>query len=296
MTDSPLQPAISGFLAELSQRRSPNTVANYGRDLKRLAGGLAAMGVTSWAAVDHYRLVTLFANLAKESRPATVRRCRSSLRQFYHYLLVNQLVTSDPTTGLPLPKLAAPAPATLSEAEVARLLATCPGDSPLSLRDRALLEVLYAAGLRVSEALALTGGDLDFSLGVLTARDRQGQERLVPVGSVARRWLKHYLASGRPALTEDEEGPLFVSARGHQLSRQAVWQLLKRQGEVAGLASPVAPQTLRNSCAAHLLDNQADYLVVQQLLGRQLPGAPVVPLSRVLAVYNRCHPRAKEED
>lgn len=295
MTDAPLTAAIDGFLAELSQRRSPNTVANYGRDLKRLASALAAMGVTDWAEVDHYRLVDLFARLARESRPATVRRCRSSLRQFYHYLLVNQLVTSDPTTSLTLPKPAAPAPATLSEDEVARLLASCPGDGPLSLRDRALLEVLYAAGLRVSEALALTGADLNFVLGVLTARDRQGQERLVPLGAVAQAWLKHYLASGRPALTMAEDGPLFVNVRGHQLTRQAVWQLLKRQGEAAHIGVPVAPQTLRNSCAAHLLAHQADYLVVQQLLGRQLPGAPTVPLSRVLAVYKHCHPRAKEE-
>lgn len=293
MTSEKMGEAIEAFLADIAPHRAANTVASYGRDLRHLAAGLQAAGIADWAAVDHYALVTLFAVENQTAKGATTQRYLSSLRQFYRFLVTTQRVDQDPTRNLTLPKPVAAEPVTLTEAEVAKLLAAVTGDDPLTLRDRALLELLYATGVKVSEALDLPASAVDLELMVVTVVAPSGQARVLPLGKPAAAALRRYLEVGRPALQPTGEA-LFVNARGKALSRQAVWQLFRRWGEEAGL-NDVTPQILRNSVEAHLLAHQADYLAVMQLMGKQLPGASTLSFRRLAAAYYAAHPRAKEE-
>ncbi|HSC82517.1 MAG TPA: site-specific tyrosine recombinase XerD, partial [Pseudomonas sp.] len=191
-------------------------------------------------------------------------RFLSGLRGFYRYLLREGLIAEDPTLQVDLPQLGRPLPKSLSEADVEALLAAPELDDPIGLRDRAMLEVLYACGLRVSELIALTLEQVNLRQGVLRVFGKGSKERLVPLGEEAIAWIERYVREARPFLLDGRPSDvLFPSLRGEQMTRQTFWYRIKHQARVAGIAKPLSPHTLRHAFATHLLNHGADLRVVQ---------------------------------
>lgn len=205
---------------------------------------------------------------AQHAQPRSAARYTSTLKRFYRYLLRENLIATDPTLNLDSPKLPRSLPKTLTEADVERLLNSADADTPLSLRDRAMLETLYATGLRVSELVGLKLTALNINDGVLRVTGKGNKDRLVPLGEEAVEWLRRYLTDARPVLMEKNlSDAVFVTARGDGMTRQAFWYLLKRRARAAGIERPLSPHTLRHAFATHLLNHGADLRVVQMLLG-----------------------------
>ncbi|MDP1927466.1 MAG: site-specific tyrosine recombinase XerD [Thiobacillus sp.] len=205
---------------------------------------------------------------ARHAQARSAARYTSSLKRFYRYLLRESLIAADPTLNLDSPKLPRSLPKTLTEADVERLLDSADADTPLSLRDRAMLETLYATGLRVSELVGLKLTALNINDGVLRVTGKGNKDRLVPLGEEAVEWLRRYLAEARPSLLEKNlSDAVFVTARGDGMTRQAFWYLIKRRARSAGIERPLSPHTLRHAFATHLLNHGADLRVVQMLLG-----------------------------
>jgi integrase/recombinase XerD len=205
---------------------------------------------------------------AQHAQPRSAARYTSSLKRFYRYLLRESLIAADPTLNLDSPKLPRSLPKSLTEADVERLLDSADAQTPLSLRDRAMLETLYATGLRVSELVGLKLTALNINDGVLRVTGKGNKDRLVPLGEDAVEWLRRYLADARPSLMEKNlSDAVFVTARGDGMTRQAFWYLIKRHARAAGIERPLSPHTLRHAFATHLLNHGADLRVVQMLLG-----------------------------
>lgn len=197
-------------------------------------------------------------------------RLLSCLRSFYGLLLRQGRRGDNPSERIEAPRQSRRLPGTLSEAEVEALLGAPDTSTPLGLRDRAMIELVYATGLRVSELVGLSGGQVNLRQGVLRVVGKGSKERLVPVGEVALRWLQRYLDDARPEiLGQRQSDALFVTRRGGSMSRQAFWYLLRRHAEKAGIAGPISPHKLRHSFATHLLNHGADLRVVQLLLGHE---------------------------
>ncbi len=202
------------------------------------------------------------------TQPRSAARYTSALKRFYRYLLRENLIAIDPTLNLDSPKLPRSLPKTLTEADVERLLDSGDTDAPLDLRDRAMLETLYATGLRVSELVGLKLTAVNLNDGVLRVTGKGNKDRLVPLGEEAVSWLRRYLAEARPVLMEKNlSDAVFVTARGDGMTRQAFWYLIKRRARAAGIERPLSPHTLRHAFATHLLNHGADLRVVQMLLG-----------------------------
>ena len=246
-----------------------SSLASYRRDLAAWATWLGRRGRTLLAAqrtdVDAY-LADQFRGKAKAT---SVSRRLSALRRFYALQLLQGTLAADPTLRVRTPKLPRRLPKNLSEAEVEALLAVPDAATTLGLRDRAMLETLYATGLRVSELVGLTLAQVSLDMGVVRVVGKGNKERLVPLGEEAIRWLKRYLAAARPELVgSGKSAALFVTARRAPLTRQAFWALVKRIGAKAGIsAARLSPHVLRHAFATHLLNHGADLRVVQLLLG-----------------------------
>jgi integrase/recombinase XerD len=205
---------------------------------------------------------------ARLTQPRSAARYTSTLKRFYRYLLRENLIVADPTLNLDSPKLPRSLPKTLTEADVERLLDSADVDSPLGLRDRAMLETLYATGLRVSELVGLKLTAVNLNDGVLRVTGKGNKDRLVPLGEEAVQWLKRYLAESRPLLLDGQlSDAVFVTTRGDGMTRQAFWYLIKRRAHAAEITRPLSPHTLRHAFATHLLNHGADLRVVQMLLG-----------------------------
>jgi integrase/recombinase XerD len=205
---------------------------------------------------------------AHRSQPSSAARYSSALKRFYRYLLRENLIASDPTLNLDRPKLPRALPKTLTETDVERLLNSADSDTTLGLRDRAMLETLYATGLRVSELVGLKLTALNLNDGVLRVTGKGNKDRLVPLGEESVQWLRRYMAEARPQLLEKRlSDAVFVTARGEGMTRQAFWHLIKRRALAAGITRPLSPHTLRHAFATHLLNHGADLRVVQMLLG-----------------------------
>ncbi|MFK7829458.1 MAG: site-specific tyrosine recombinase XerD [Congregibacter sp.] len=263
-------PLVQRYLdaAWMEKGLSENTLAAYRRDLNAYVGWLPGIGLTPDAAT-RTDLQTYLAKLLLEKRsPRSVARVLSCLRGFYRFMLRSSLVVDDPTLDLQSPKIGRPLPKTLSEAEVEKLLRAPPLDDPLGFRDRCMLEVLYACGLRVTELTSLTLSQLSLNQGVVRVTGKGGKERLVPVGDEALHWLQRYLRDARRELLQGGTSEvLFPSRRGQQMTRQTFWHRIKRHAVVAGIGKPVSPHVLRHAFATHLLNHGADLRVVQLLLG-----------------------------
>lgn len=266
----PPSTVVADFLerawAELGLAR--NTLASYRSDLSTFEAWLAARGTTLVAA-DRAAILRYLADRQQAGIGARSNaRLLSSLRHFYRLWLRLGRIEVDPTALVDSPKLPKPLPKALTEAEVESLLGASDASTPEGLRDQAMLELMYACGLRVSELVGLAVDQVNLRQGVLRVTGKGGKERLVPVGEQALDWLERYLATGRPTLLgRRRAAALFVTRRGEGLTRQAVWQRVKRLAVVAGLRAAVSPHGLRHSFATHLLNHGADLRALQMLLG-----------------------------
>jgi len=229
--------------------------------------------------------------------PATIHRKSACLRSFYRHLRRDGLLDTDPTATLSTPRRSRKLPQVLTRAEVEKLLSQPRGTEPAALRDRALLEVMYACGLRASEAIGLELMDVDVEEGVLRARGKGSKERVVPIGQAALRALRIYLERGRPKLVKDApETHLFVNFRGGHLTRQGLYKIVRRHAVTAGLADRMSPHTLRHTFATHLLSGGCDLRSVQEMLGHADVSTTQLythlSSERLKDVYFRAHPRA----
>jgi integrase/recombinase XerD len=313
VADAPGPDALDDALAEHASFLAvegglrPNTLAAYRRDLQAYRRFLRDHGVTSPDAVTP-TLVGAYAASLRAPRdgdgaplaPASAARALVAVRSFHRFCVDEGLAASDPSDDVAPPRVPAGIPKPLSEAEVAALLATAHGDGPRALRDRAILEVLYGAGVRISELVGLDRADVDLDGGMVRVLGKGAKERLVPVGRPAREATAAYLAAGRPAFARPRAragDAVFLNARGGRLTRQGVWMLVRDAGGRAGLGERVYPHVLRHSCATHMVDRGADIRVVQELLGHaSLATTQVytqVSAARLRAVYEAAHPRAR---
>ena len=247
-----------------------SSLASYRRDLTAWAGWLERNGRKHLLAAERGDIdLYLAAQFRAKAKSTSIGRRLSSLRRFYRLQAAQGAIASDPTLRVRAPKLARSLPKSLSESEVEALLEAPARDTTLGLRDRAMLETLYATGLRVSELVGLKLGQVSFDMGVVRVLGKGGKERLVPLGEEAVDWLRRYLASSRTRLAGGAKSDaVFITARRGPLTRQAFWQLIKRYAVKAGIApSKLSPHTLRHAFATHLLNHGADLRVVQLLLG-----------------------------
>ena len=273
-TESRFESLVLDFLSylELERGLSRNTLDAYRTDLHQYGEFLAAREIDALAA-GPADISDFLAGLATgEGRPAcsssTVHRKAACLRSFYKQLRRDELIGDDPTAALSAPRRAKKLPQVLNYAEVQQLLAAPEGNAPAALRDRALLEVMYACGLRASETIGLELADVDLHEGFLRARGKGSKERLVPLGRKAIAAISAYLRGGRPKLIgERHEAKLFVNFRGGPLSRQGLYKIVQRNARAAGLAGQMSPHTLRHSFATHLLAGGCDLRAVQEMLG-----------------------------
>ncbi len=275
---------------------SRNTVEAYRSDVEDFLAFLGAAGAADLEAVNAARLVDYVeAARARGLASGTVWRRLVAVRMFYRFLLMEGYVAGDPAEAFQTPRLWKRMPEVLSVEGVEALLEAPGADTPLGLRDRAMLEMLYATGARASELCGLDVGDVNFQYGFVRCYGKRMKERLVPVGRSAREALRAYLERGRPELLRRGDEPaLFVTARGNRLSRSAVWQRVNRHARAAGLGH-VHPHMLRHSFATHLLAGGADLRAVQVMLGHaDISTTEIythVDRSRLKAVHQRCHPR-----
>ncbi len=292
------------FLAylELERGLSRNTLEAYRSDLLQFSAFLEreGLGALELDARDLRKFVTELASGAGDRpavAPATVQRKVACLRSFYRHLRREELLDRDPTAELRAPKRAQRLPHVLTRGEVQKLLGAPAGTEPAALRDRALLELMYACGLRASEAVGLDVRDVDLDAGILRARGKGDKERLVPVGRQAVAALKAYVARGRPRLVGNrEETRLFVNQRGGGLTRQGLYKIVQRHARTAGLADKMSPHTLRHTFATHLLAGGCDLRSVQEMLGHADIATTQIythlSAERLRDVYFDAHPRA----
>jgi len=291
-----VDPLIDRFLDRLwlEEGMAENTLAAYRRDLTRFAEWLGREG--GLERVDREEVLGfLAAQIRHGARARTVARRLSVLRRFYHWLLEMGEITRDPTREVQAPKLESRLPQALSEREVESLLATPDTSGAVGLRDRALLEVIYATGLRVSELVALPLGQVRADAGYVLVAGKGGKQRLVPLGEEALDWLARYLSHARPVLVRGACDRVFVSRKGGGISRQAIWYRLRRYAQLAGIGKPLSPHTLRHSFATHLLNNGLDLRSLQMLLGHSdLSTTQIythVAQQRLKALHAEHHPR-----
>jgi integrase/recombinase XerD len=291
--------AIDQYLAYLRdvRRMSPNTLESYARDLAALAGFAEGrdrpVDAMTRADLEAFVRHLMSGGLA----PRSVARAVACLRGFYRFLAVERRQEQSPADDLRPPRAWAALPRFLSLEEVDRLLAQPDTATPRGLRDKALIEVLYATGLRVSELIALRAGDLNLEDGYLTCIGKGDKQRMVPLGQEAAEWVRRYIRDGRPQLLRKKTSPwLFVNARdGGPLSRVGFWKVLKEYGLKAGLTRELSPHVLRHSFATHLLDRGADLRMIQLMLGHaDLSTTQIythVLEARLRVVYDKFHPR-----
>ncbi|MEX0666040.1 MAG: site-specific tyrosine recombinase XerD [Acidimicrobiia bacterium] len=289
----------------------PNTLAAYHRDLSIYAAYLRDHGVHDAAVVkertvDEY-VTWLRATRDDDGQPrwsaSSIARLLVAVRSFHRFCVDEGLTRDDPAQDVRAPKVPAGIPKALTEPEVEALLDAVIVDAPTGSRDRAILETLYAAGLRISELVGLDRNDLDLEDGLVRVFGKGGKERVVPIGRPARTALADYLTRGRPELARSGRAALgaqdavFLNARGGRLTRQGCWGIVRAAATRVGLADRISPHVLRHSCATHLLDHGADLRVVQEVLGHaSLSTTQVytkVTAERLRAVYDTAHPRSR---
>ncbi|MGZ6965133.1 MAG: site-specific tyrosine recombinase XerD [Acidimicrobiia bacterium] len=288
-----------------------NSLSAYRRDLRRYAEYLRRHGLTDAALVDE-STVSAYVDHLKRARdddgnpryaPSSIARALVAVRSFHRFCLEEGFVDSDPSEEVGAPRVPQGIPKALTEAEVESLLGAVMGDDPRALRDRAILETLYATGVRISELVGLDRRDLDFDAALVRVLGKGDKERVVPIGRSARGAMEDYLARGRPELERPVTrnrvagDPVLLNARGGRLTRQGCWTIVTTAGDRVGLSGRLSPHVLRHSCATHMLDHGADIRVVQELLGHaSLSTTQVytkVSPERLRAVYELAHPRAR---
>ena len=293
---------IVDFIVYLEQEKktSKNTVEAYKRDIVAFEGFLAERGVSAVTDASNADVAAYMMELKDGGKSkATINRKLSSIRAFYRYLLKHNAVKVNPTEDIKSPRVERKELEYLTIEEVEKLL-EAPDDSIKGLRDRAMLEVLYATGIRVSEIIELKMQDVNLRMGFITCSGEHGRARIVPMGVMARKALDEYILSSRKALLKEKEDgpdmPLFLNYMGEPFSRQGFWKVLKQYGKKVDLEEKITPHILRTSFAVHMVQNGADLKSLQELMGHEDIMATQIYLSvsknRIKDVYDRTHPRA----
>jgi len=293
---------IEGFIyyLKVERNRSDNTVESYSRDLARFSVWLGEQGISSPAQVGRTDVSDYLVHLDAEGLGLrSIARARTSLRQLFKFLVRERLLEEDPTALVEGPKFPAPLPTVLSQKQVEGILGAPDRDTPLGLRDAAMIELLYACGLRVSELVGLPSRALDLSVGVLRVRGKGDKERLIPVGDRALDLLSRYVLEARPVHDPERRSlEIFVSRRGTGMTRQNFWQRLGKYARQAGVRGKVSPHVLRHSFATHLLEHGADLRSLQAMLGHaDITTTQIythVTQARLAALHSRYHPRGRK--
>ena len=301
MTARPAPAAVEGFLAHLTveRRLAANSVESYGRDLQALSAYAAGQSLAI-ESLERTSLEAFVRELMSQGRsPRSVARAVACYRGFYKFLVLDGRLKASPAEDLRPPRAWKVLPRYLSVEEVDRLMAQPDVATPRGLRDRALIELLYATGMRVSELIAIRPSDIHLDASYLQCTGKGEKQRIVPMGDQAASWVERYVRDARGALLGKRRSPrLFVNARGGGpgLTRVGFWKILKGYAKQAGLSSTLSPHTLRHSFATHLLDRGADLRAIQMMLGHaDLSTTQIythVLEQRLRTVYDRFHPRA----
>jgi integrase/recombinase XerD len=275
---------------------APLTLAAYRRDLTLFSGWLAGSAGKALTATGEADLLAYMSERHAQTRATTSNRRLTVFKRFFRWALREHLLAADPTLKLLAARQPLRVPKSLSEAMVEALLAAPDTARPLGLRDRTMLEVIYASGLRVSELVGLKTVHVGLDEGVLRVVGKGSKERLVPFGVEAHDWLRRYLAQGRAAILKDQtSAAMFVTARGGAMTRQMFWKIVKRHALAAGITAPMSPHTLRHAFATHLLNHGADLRAVQMLLGHADIGTTTiythVARERLRQLHSAHHPR-----
>ncbi|MBO8128858.1 MAG: site-specific tyrosine recombinase XerD [Peptococcaceae bacterium] len=291
-----MQRHLRYFLDYLRVERglSYNTVLAYERDIKSYLAYLSTQNLSQADSMAIIRYLQELRNNGKTS--TTIARHLSAIKCFLHYLADEKIMTSNPAAAISSPRLNQKLPDVLSEREISLLLNAPSLKTPLSIRNRAILEMLYGTGIRVSELVNLQTTDLNLEKGLLKCKGKGARERMIPLGTFAAQYTGIYLKRSRPVLMTGSTKILFLNRRGRALTRQTVWRIIKKYTRKAGIVKKVTPHTLRHSFATHLLANGADLRAVQEMLGH----ADIVTTqiythlthSHLREVYDRTHPRA----
>lgn len=288
------------YVSEMGRDRSmsANTLSGYASDLNDFVGSLEQAGVTKPGELRSYHIQTYLNRLREEGRTAaTINRRIVSIRAFCNELAIRRALEMNPAMQLEAARIERKPPQTLSEEDTVRLLELPDVRTEQGLRDRAMLELLYASGLRVSEMIALDVGHIRLDMGFLLCLGSRGKERMVPIGSHCLEWLRRYMEEARPGLlSPDKPSPaIFVNHLGGRLTRQGFWKIMKKYALMLG--TDISPHTLRQAFAVHLLDNGADVRAVQEMLGHAAPSTTQAyqqPVKlKLKEVYERNHPRAR---
>lgn len=291
---------IEDYLHYLRVERglSENTIKSYRQDLEE-AGAFFDKHAGTITKVDQFVILNFLESLQKQNKARnTIIREVSTLRRFFQYLVQFHVIKDDPMLKVDSPKKAQTLPDVLTVAEVNKLLSMPDVHKKLGIRDRAILETLYATGLRVSELVNLKLGDLHLPMNLLQTIGKGDKERIIPISDVAINWLNHYLKTTRVQLLSGKSNTeyVFLNAHGRRLTRQAIWQMIKKYVKQAGIKRHVTPHTLRHSFATHLMENGADLRIVQELLGHSdISTTQIythVSHKHLTEVYNKFHPRA----
>lgn len=291
---------LQSFLRELAEDKklSANTMMAYERDLLRFVRYIEQLGMKTWEEVTSYHVKEFFRLLKKEGKaPATIARHLASVRALFKYLLHKQVVRTDPSLHIESPKLHRPPPAALHVDEVRKLLEAPEASTPTGARDKAMLELLYATGMRVSELIALNLDSVSVDMGFVRIVGKQGRERIVPLHRLACECIASYLQKHRSKLLKAEsEQALFVNHHGTRLTRQGFWKIVKKYADQA-LQQEITPHQLRHSFAMHLAANGADLRTIQEMMGHADLSSTFVYLNSrqesMKEIYNQTHPREK---
>ncbi|WP_274355652.1 site-specific tyrosine recombinase XerD [Ligilactobacillus salivarius] len=277
---------------------SENTIASYGIDLKLFLEYLRENEIPSFKQVNKEVIVNYMqAEKNNNKANSSILRSVSSLRKFFQYLAQEKIIEKDPMLLIDTPKKKQHLPQVLTKEEVEKLLHSPNTGQVLGLRDRAMLELMYATGLRISEIINLKLEDLHLTIGTLQTLGKGHKERIVPVGDEAIKWINRYLEEARPKLLKQKRSNyLFLNFHGNNLTRQGVWKNLKAEVRKAGIQKNITPHTLRHSFATHILENGADLRIVQELLGHADISTTQIYThlsnKQLADIYNRAHPRA----
>lgn len=293
-----MEQAIQGFITYLHnvKKKSLNTELSYKRDLSKMQDYFASIGVTTLDDVDEDKLAQYVAYLNESGfAAATVSRSVASAKAFFHYCANEGIIHKDPTGILKAPKIEKKIPEILTMEEVNRLLEQPKGDTPKEIRDKAMLELLYATGIRVTELINLNVDDVNMQMCFITCRSG-AKERVIPFGKEAKIAMSKYLDGGRAGIVEDLSSKvLFANCSGQQMSRQGFWKLIKYYAKKAGITADITPHTLRHSFAAHLVENGADLHAVQEMLGHSDISTTQIYATmnhnKIREVYAKAHPR-----
>lgn len=293
-----MEKAIQGFITYLHnvKKKSLNTELSYKRDLSKMQDYFGTQGINELEDVNEEELSKYVAYLNESGfAAATVSRSVASAKAFFHYCYNEGLISEDPTGILKAPKIEKKIPEILTNDEVTRLLDQPKGDTPKEIRDKAMLELLYATGIRVTELMNLEIDDVNMPMRFITCKSGS-KERVIPFGNAAKTALSRYLNGGRDALVDDVSSRvLFANCSGQKMSRQGFWKLIKYYAKKAGVNDDITPHTLRHSFAAHLVENGADLRAVQEMLGHSDISTTQIYASmnhnKIREVYAKAHPR-----